>query len=128
MKQLHKEINWPKVTDVFIYLFYTHIFPCIHPSNTLRLHIIDYTKQRKGYVTVDVLLTFPPDMTEHRTSRTSVDVLWVFTHSENANTPGVPELTATLSHILCNMWDTEAPFVSSTHTVLTHAHSANLTK
>lgn len=74
-----------------------------------------------GHCAVDVLSTSLPDMTHN----TGVDI---FAHSGNTNTPGAAELTATLSHILYNTWDTGAPFVVSTHTLLTLAHGCNLTR
>lgn len=95
------------------------------------------SKQCKAHDTVNVLLTLQ-DMTQSTCTvccslcmcaRTDIYVC-VLIHSGNANTPGVPELTATLSHILYNTRDTVAPFAvrTHTHTLLTLAHNPNLSK
>lgn len=115
---------------IYMIVLHRHFLPGTYPSYRLDSAFCnlwpDHSKQCKDHCPLDVLLTFLPVMTQI----TGLGAVYVctFIHSGNTNTPGVPELTATLSHKWYNAWDTEGPFVVSTHTLLTLAHSVNLTK
>lgn len=125
---------------IFIRLFSTDIsFPCIHPSYTLTLYIINgLIALNKTRLTALLMSFWPYHRKWHRAPVLCVAVCVCvcvyghvcvsFIHSRNANTPGVPELTATLSHILFKTWNTVATFAVSTHTLLTLSHNPNLTK
>lgn len=116
----HKNCSQSMEGCLYAIVLFRHFLPSLLARSYCK-RWLDALNNAWGHRAVDVLSTSLPDMTHN----TGVDI---FARSGNTNTPGAAQLTATLSHILYNTWDTGAPFVVSTHTLLTLAHGCNLTR
>lgn len=95
--------------DSFAWVFSTHTHtPSLHSHSFIILHMINRTTMHE----VGALSTSSPDITQRTQS-------FVFSQSGTSNTPGAPELTATLSHILYN-GEKQKLHLWSAHTVCLH--------